>query len=215
MSIRVRYEKELKDVFDSLVEMMRYVEEMIMEAGKSVFTYDKTLSTEVVGMDKVVNRYERDIENACFKILLMEQPVASDFRDISAVLKMITDLERIGDGARDIAEITLHTPIDSEGLVTSDIKLMIDKVTKMVHQGVSAMINKNLDVAKSLDKLDDEVDELFFRIKDDLVDLIRNDTKSADSAIWLLMMAKHLERIGDHAVNLGEWVEYSITGTRG
>ena len=213
MSIRARYEKELKNVFEKLVLMCRYIETAIEKCVKALVERNFELAREVREEDKLINEMERDIEHTCLKILMMEHPVASDFREVSAALKMITDLERIGDQARDIADITTQFD-DAEYIQKLDhIPRMAVIVIQMVKDGVQAYINRDLALARTLDKTDDKVDELFNVVMSDLTALIRNDPENAEQAIRFMMITKYLERIGDHAVNIGEWVEYAITGS--
>ena len=212
MSIRVRYEKELKDVFGNLVLMCRYIEVAIEKCIKALTDLDFDLAREVCEEDERIDKMERDIEQSCLKILVMEHPMASDFREVSAALKMITDLERIGDQARDIAELTIQLGDDGYAHKLINIPSMATVVTQMVKDGVQAYINRDLALARSLDKTDDKVDELFRIIMSDLTFLIKTDPSSAERAIMLMMITKYLERIGDHAINIGEWVEYAITG---
>ncbi|MDP4120875.1 MAG: phosphate signaling complex protein PhoU [Bacillota bacterium] len=212
MSIRAKYEIELKNVFDNLVLMCRSIELMIENGIKALVNHDMELAKEVYEEDKFINRMERDIEQNCLKILLMEHPVASDFREVSAALKMITDLERIGDQARDIAEITIQIGDKEHIKQLEHIKQMAEYAAKMVKDGVLAYINRDLALAKSLDDTDDNVDNLFNTVMADLVELIKQNPDNAEQAIMFMMIAKYLERIGDHAVNIGEWVEYAITG---
>ena len=212
MSIRVRYEKELKGVCDNLVLMCRHIEVVIEKCVKALTDRDVALAHEVYEEDKLIDQMERDIEQSCLKILMMEHPVASDFREVSTALKMITDLERIGDQARDIAEIT--TQFGGEEYVTKLVHIpqMSVIVIQMVKDGVLAYINRDLLLARSLDKTDDKVDALFNTVMSDLTALIKKNPDHAEQAIMLMMITKYLERIGDHAVNIGEWVEYAITG---
>ena len=210
MSIRVRYEKELKDVFDNLILMCRYIEVAIEKSIRALTDLDAELAREVCEGDELIDKMERDIEQSCLKILVMEHPLASDFREVSAALKMITDLERIGDQARDIAEISTQLT-DVSKLV--NIPRMAAIVTQMVKDGVQAYINRDLTLARSLEKTDDKVDELFDIIMADLTSLIKRDSDSTERAVLLMMITKYLERIGDHAINIGEWVEYAITGS--
>ena len=142
----------------------------------------------------------------------MEHPVASDFRDVSAALKMITDLERIADQASDISEISLQFGDEEFIKEPEHIEMMAKLVIGMVKDGVTSYINRDLDAARSLEKRDDRVDELFETVKKDLIELIKTNPANADQAILFMMIAKYLERIGDHAVNIGEWVEYAATG---
>jgi len=212
MSIRTRYENELKGVFDNLVLMCRHIETAIDKCVEALKKRNFELAQEVYEEDKLIDRMERDIEQTCLKILMMEHPVASDFREVSAALKMITDLERIGDQARDIAEIT--TQFDDEAYIKELVHIpqMAAIATQMVKDGVQAYINRDLTLARSLDKTDDKVDDLFNVVMSDLTALIKKDPDNAEQAIRFMMITKYLERIGDHAVNIGEWVEYAITG---
>jgi len=212
MSIRTRYENELKDVFDNLVLMCRHIETAIEKCVLALITRDFELAREVCEEDKLIDRMERDIEQNCLKILMMEHPVASDFREVSAALKMITDLERIGDQARDIAEITAQFDDGEYIKELVNIPQMAAIATQMVKDGVHAYINRDLALALSLDKTDDKVDDLFNIVMSDLTALIKKDPDNAEQAIRFMMITKYLERIGDHAVNIGEWVEYAITG---
>ena len=182
---------------------------------RALKTRDDYLAREVMAGDKNVDHAEREIEQDCLKILLMEHPVAGDFRDVSAALKMITDLERIADQAADISEISLQFKGEEFIKEPEHIEMMAKIVSAMVKDGVTSYINRDLELAKGLDKRDDRVDELFETVKSDLVELIKQNPKNADQAILFMMIAKYLERIGDHAVNIGEWVEYASTGSRG
>ena len=213
MSTRNKFEAQLKLVFDKLVIMCRKVETAIEKSVAALRDGDEESAREVVSADRVIDDAEREIESECLKILLMEHPVASDFRDVSAALKMITDLERIGDQAADISEISLH--FDKEPYVKEPehIAVMAKIVCAMVKDGVSSYVNRDLPLARSLDKRDDKVDELFLTVKADLIELIKSDPACAEQALLYLMVAKYLERIGDHAVNIGEWAEYASTGT--
>ncbi|MCL1820060.1 MAG: phosphate signaling complex protein PhoU [Oscillospiraceae bacterium] len=212
MSIRARYEKELKDVFNNLVLMCRHIELAIENCVKALSERNVELAKEVYAEDKLIDKMERDIEQSCLKILMMESPVAGDFREVAAALKMITDLERIGDQARDIAEITTQFGDEEYIGKLEHIPQMAVIVIQMVKDGVHAYINRDLTLARSLDKTDDKVDKLFNTVMADLTALIKKNPDSAEQAIMFMMITKYLERIGDHAVNIGEWVEYAITG---
>jgi len=212
MSIRVRYEKGLKEVSDNLVLMCRYIEAAIEKCLKALVDRDFELAAEVYNEDKLINRMERDIEQACLKLLMMEHPVAGDFRDVTAALKMITDLERIGDQAQDIAEITMQFGDEEYIKKLEHIPLMATIAIGMVRDGLQAYINRDLELARDIGKTDDRVDELFSTITNDLIALVKKNPENAEQALKFMMIAKYLERIGDHAVNIGEWVEYAITG---
>lgn len=212
MSIRNKYEIELNTVFNKLFSMCRTVEIAIEKSINSLVQRDEALAAEVIKEDKNVDNLEHEIEQDCLKILLMEHPVASDFREVSAALKMITDLERIADQAADISEIVFG--FGQEKFIKEPIRIkeMAKLATVMVKDSVLSLINRDIELARSLDKRDDRVDELFKEIKSDLVSLIQKDGNNADQAILFMMIAKYLERIADHAVNIGEWVEYAVTG---
>lgn len=212
MSIRNKYENELNLVFNKLVKMCHEAELAIEKSINALKTQNADLAKEVMADDKNVDGLEREIEQDCLKILLLEHPVAGDFREVSAALKMITDLERIADQAADISEITLQFKGEKFIKKPEHIELMAKLVIGMVKDGVLSYINRDLDTARGLDKRDDKVDELFETIKIDLIELIKQNSANADQAILFMMIAKYLERIGDHAVNIGEWAEYAATG---
>lgn len=212
MSIRNKYESELKQVFDKLIAMCHETELAIERSVCALKTRDGDLARSVMADDTKIDAMERDIEQDCLKILLLEHPFAGDFRDVSAALKMITDLERIADQAADISEISLQFGQDEFIKEPQHIEEMSKLVIAMVLDAVTSYINRDLTTARGLDKRDDVVDELFETVKTDLVELIRANPDNADQAILFMMIAKYLERIGDHAVNIGEWTEYSVTG---
>jgi len=214
MSVRARYEKELRGVFDNLVLMCRHIETAIEKCVKALVDRDFELANEVRDDHKLIDQMERVIEQSCLRILLMEHPVASDFHEVSAALKMITDLERIGDQALDIAEITTQFGDEEYVKKLEHIPQMAVIVIQMVRDGVQAYINRDLTLARSLDVTDDKVDDLFNTVMADLTALIKKNPDNAEQAIMLMMITKYLERIGDHAVNIGDWVEYALTGSR-
>ena len=172
---------------------------------------DREQAAKILAADANVDLKERDIESKCLKLLLEQQPVASDLRTISSTLKMITDLERIGDQAGDIAEIMLTL-----GAQDTQSKLHIQEMAraavKMVTDAVESFVKKDLTLARSVMQYDDVVDGLFDKVKEELIRLILENRENGEFCIDLLMIAKYLERIGDHATNIAEWVEFSITG---
>ena len=212
MSIRTRYERELQEIFDKLVLMCRHIEAAIEKSVRSITECDPSIANEVFEIEELIDRMERDIEQACLKILMMEQPVARDFREVSAVLKMITDLERIGDQARDIAEISMQFGEDRIFKKLVHIPQMSVIVIQMVKDGVQSYINRDVELARSLDKTDDKVDDLFNLVMGELIGYVKKNPDYAEQVVMFIMINKYLERIGDHAVNIGEWVEYAITG---
>ena len=212
MSVRTHYDNELKAIHDSLAMMCRHIEEVIEKSVKTLANRELLLVKEVMEEERLIDKIEQEIERKCLKILMMETPVASDFRNITATLKMITDLERIGDQSRDIAEITTQFKDDGYIDKLEQIMQMADIVIKMVKDGVYAFIEQDVELARSLYKTDDEVDELFLVVKKNLAENIKQDPDTAEQVILLMMIAKYLERVGDHATNIGEWAEYAITG---
>ncbi len=214
MSIRARYERELRDVSDKLVLMCRHIELTIEKCIGALEKRDNELALAVIDEERLIDTLERDIEQDCLKILLLEHPVAGDFREVSAALKMITDLERIGDQARDIAEIVLQIGKQQHLGKLEHITQMAAIVIVMVKDGVQAYINHDLALAQSLDTTDDKVDRLFNIAMADLTQAIKQDPDHAEEFILFMTIVKYLERIGDHAVNIGEWVTYALTGSR-
>lgn len=212
MSIRNKYEAELSTVFNKLILMCRNVEIAIEKAINALSQKNGELAKEVISEDKYIDNLEHEIEQDCLKILLMEHPVAGDFRDVSATLKMITDLERIADQASDISEIVFQFVGEEFIKEPVHIKMMAKLSIDMVKDSVLSLVNRDLALARSLDMRDDNIDKLFKEIKSELVELIKKDGNNADQAILFMMIAKYIERISDHAVNIGEWVEYAITG---
>lgn len=193
--------------------MQKKVISAIQENINALLNKDSLLIEDTFRKEKEIDSLERDIEQECLKILLMEHPVAGDFREVSAALKMITDLERIGDNARDICEIALQFNGKTYIKRLEHIPEMAKNAIAMVKDSVQSYIDQDLELARGLDKRDDRVDDLFEIVKKDLILLIKLDSSSADDAIMILMIAKYLERIADHAVNIGEWVDYCITGS--
>lgn len=213
MSIRKKYFVELEEINQKLLLMQKKVISAIQEIINALLNKDSLLIEDTFRKEKEIDSLERDIEQECLKILLMEHPVAGDFREVSAALKMITDLERIGDNARDICEIALQFNGKTYIKRLEHIPEMAKNAIAMVKDSVQSYIDQDLELARGLDKRDDRVDDLFEIVKKDLILLIKLDSSSADDAIMILMIAKYLERIADHAVNIGEWVDYCITGS--
>ena len=209
MSIRKKYFVELEEINQKLLLMQKKVISAIQESINALLNKDSLLIEDTFRKEKEIDSLERDIEQECLKILLMEHPVAGDFREVSAALKMITDLERIGDNARDICEIALQFNGKTYIKRLEHIPEMAKNAIAMVKDSVQSYIDQDLELARGLDKRDD----IFEIVKKDLILLIKLDSSSADDAIMILMIAKYLERIADHAVNIGEWVDYCITGS--
>ena len=211
--MRSRFDQQLERLHLELTRMGAQCEQAIAAGIKALLEDDDEMAGEAIAIEREIDQQEREIESLCMKLLLQQQPVARDLRMVSSALKMISDMERIGDQAADIAEITRHiggAPLPGQ----VRLKEMAQAAAKMVAGSVDAFVKRDLNLAGSVIQYDDVVDELFVRIKAELTELIRRDASSAEEALDLLMIAKYLERIGDHAVNLAEWVEYSITGNK-
>ena len=210
--MRNKFDSQLEKLNLELITMGALCEDAISASVKGFLDDDDALCRKAVETEDEINRKERDIESICMKLLLEQQPVARDLRVISSALKMISDMERIGDQAYDIAEIAKFIK-NSNVKSKIHIKDMAAAPTKMVTDSVDSFVKKDVELARAVMAYDDKVDNLFNCVKDELVQLITEDKANGEFCIDLLMIAKYLERIGDHAVNIAEWVEYSITGT--
>ena len=210
--MRNKFDSQLEKLNLELITMGALCEDAISASVKAMLDGDDALCDKVFAADAEIDQKERDIEAICMKLLLQQQPVARDLRVISSALKMISDMERIGDQASDIAEITKFIKNSS---VQSRVHIsdMAAAAIKMVTDSVESFVKKDLSLARAVMEYDDKVDNLFGCVKDELVRLIAEDRANGEFCIDLLMIAKYLERIGDHAVNIAEWVEYSITGS--
>ena len=210
--VRNSFNRELELLNMELTNMGKAIETAIEYAEKALFQRDEKLVKTALEYDTEVDHLEQAIETRCLQLLLRQQPVARDLRVISAALKMITDMERIGDQAGDIAEISLRLPehMDMERL--EHIRAMAKAAARMVTNAVDAFVTRNQTLAENIIASDDEVDRLFEEVRDDLIGIVRQESGDVAAAIDLLMVAKYFERIGDHAVNIAEWVIYSITG---
>lgn len=212
--MRVNYDKQLKKLNSAMIEMGAMIEKSIEMAIKALITQDVELARRTIMSDEDVDNQEKEIENLCLKLLLMQQPVASDMRQISSALKMVTDMERIGDHAADISELTIHMAGTPYIKRLEHISLMTKEAMVMLVSSIEAYVELDLEKARFVIKHDDVVDELFDMVKQELIELIRKDASNGEQASDLLMVAKYLERVGDHATNIAQWVIYYITGNR-
>ena len=213
MSARVQFEAELNEMKDELVAMCRLTADMITNATTALVNFDRELGRSIGESDKKVDEYEMDIEKRCMRILIRRQPVARDFRVVSTALKMITDIERFGDQASDIGDLVYTMPGDTYIKKLTHLSAMGELAVRMVRESVNSFIRNDEQLADEVIALDDAMDDMFIAVKDDLIELIRQDgEKNGDQAITLMMVAKYLERIGDHAVNVAEWTKYNETG---
>lgn len=218
--MRIRLEEQLQQLNLEMIKMGVLCEDAINNSIDILFDAGsdaekkKCKYKEVRRADSEIDHKERELEALCMKILLRQQPVASDLRIVSSVLKMISDFERIGDQASDIAELAQYI-IKSDLPEKIKIKDMASETATMVTDCIDAFVNKDLEGCRNIYKHDDVVDSMFTEIKDEIIRLVQSDNVDGELCIDLLMTAKYLERIADHAVNIAEWVEYSITGTHG
>ncbi|MEG0229934.1 MAG: phosphate signaling complex protein PhoU [Oscillospiraceae bacterium] len=210
--MRNKFETQLELLNNELITMGALCESAIASAVKAFTTKDETLTKKTIECEKEIDHKEREIESLCLKLLLQQQPVAKDLRLISSALKMITDMERIGDQAADIAEIVPFITISQNSIVYEHIENMAKEAIKMVTQSLDAFVKSDLELTTKVMKYDDTVDSLFVKVKTDLMEIITKGNGNGEEALDMLMIAKYLERIGDHAVNIAEWVEFSITG---
>ncbi len=213
--MRSRFEKKLNLLNDSLIQMGALIEKAIHDSIKALTTSDMELAQETIELDEEINQMEKDIESLCMKLLLQQQPVAKDLRLISSALKIITDMERIGDQSADIAKRTIELYKLSDLKYIKDISIipkMGEKTRKMVTMSIDSFVKRDVDLAEKVIATDVEVNQLFKEAKLKLIDIIRKDGNDGEEALELLMVAKYFERIGDHATNIAEWVIFSITG---
>ncbi|MEG6572204.1 phosphate signaling complex protein PhoU [[Clostridium] cellulosi] len=209
--MRNKFDEQLDHLKTQMIQMGALCEEAIASATKALISGDIELAKKVITTDEDIDHKEKEIESICLKLLLQYQPVARDLRQISSALKMITDMERIGDQAADISEIIMLANIKAANN-TSHIADMAKATIKMVTDSIDAYVQQNLKLAKAVIDYDDVVDNLFNDVKADMIRLINEDTENGEFAIDLIIISKYFERIGDHATNIAEWVVFSITG---
>ena len=213
--MRNSFDRQLLELNNELIEMGSLIEKAIEMAIAALVKQDVERAGDAIKFDEEIDHQEKEIEGLCMKLLLQQQPVARDLRLISAALKMITDMERIGDHAADISEMTILMAGSTYEKSEMDIELvkeMAKETTDMVIKSVDAFVSKDLELARHVIKQDDVVDDLFDRFKHQLILKINENVKNGEQATDMLLVAKYFERIGDHATNIAEWVIYSITG---
>jgi phosphate transport system protein len=210
--MRSRFDEQLELLNKELLEMGALIEHAIESASQALLTQDVDAANKAIEFDKEVDQKEKDIESLCLRLLLQQQPVARDLRQISAALKMITDMERIGDQAADISGIVIYLAGTPYIKRLEHLPQMADAAIRMVKGSIDAYVRKDLALAKEIIDMDDIIDNLFVIVKNELIERIHEKAENGEQAIDLLMVAKYFERIGDHAQNIAEWVEFSITG---
>ena len=211
--MRNTFNEQLEQLNVELIKMGALCEEAISAATKAYLEEDSELGAKACQLEQEIDHKERDIESQCMNLLLRQQPVASDLRVVSAAMRMISDMERIGDQSQDIAEIAgfVHSTELAGKVHISD---MANEAISMVTMSVDSFVRKDVKLAKAAIEADDKVDARFLEVKRELIELVRSDSGDAEYFMDLLMAAKYLERIADHATNIAEWVVYSITGER-
>ena len=204
-----RYGEELQSVFDELIRMASYAVGAVRKAQAALERGDAAAAKNIVEGDENVNRFEKEIEQRALRIIIKYQPVANDLRDVTGALKMITDIERIGDQAADIASVFLKI---GEAVNDDDLSAMFAHVADMATAAVNAFVNGDRKLAEKTIALDDRSDEMFASIKDKMCERLKSRPEEAEKIIYIMMIAKYLERIGDHAVNICEWAVFVKTG---
>ena len=209
--MRDEFERQLALLNEELTTMGGLIESAIANAVKALDGDEHSIN-KAYDYEKSIDNKEREIESLSLKLLLTQQPVASDLRLISAALKMITDIERVGDQSADIADLNIQLIKKKQKWDLSDISEMARAATQMVNDAIDAYVNDDENLARKVISSDDKIDELFVKTKDKIIDEIAADKANSEKAIDTLMVAKYFERIGDHAVNIAEWVVFSVTG---
>ena len=213
--MRNRFTSQLEALNDGIIEMGALVEESFAEATEALLYFNKEQAQRNIDNDKDIDQKMKDIETLCLRLLLSQQPVARDLRLISASLKMVSDLERIGDQCANISEIVLTLAQKSTNPAPIPvIPIMSTNISRMISQGIDAFVRKDLPLAKRVCDMDNIIDNAFIEAKKTLVESIRSNSAEADNVIDSFMIAKYLERIGDHAVNVAKWVVFAETGSR-
>ena len=209
--MRDRFIEQLEQLHIEMIQMGALCEDAISAAAESLIKREPAMADKAIAAEREIDQKERDIEALCLRLLLQQQPVARDLREISAALKMISDLERIGDQAADIAELTPYLLSATE---TGKVHIgdMARAACRMVTDSVDSFVRRDLALARAVCAADDEMDALFLKVKEELIGLIRTDPQMGEWGLDLLMVAKYFERIGDHTTNVAEWVEFSLTG---
>lgn len=210
--MRSRFDEQLATLNNSLIEMGALIEYAIAKATKALEEQDAAAAQSVIDGDGVIDDKEKDIESLCLKLLLGQQPVARDLRQISTALKMITDMERIGDHASDISELCVYLCGKPYIKRLEHIPHMAEETIKMLSDSIDAFVKRDLVLAQSVIAHDDAVDELYCKVREDMIRIVRDCAANGEQAFDLLQIAKYYERIGDHAENIAEWVIFSITG---
>ncbi len=208
--MRTKFDFQLNKLNDEMIRMGTAIEKNIELAVEALVKLNVDVAKQVMVNDDMIDQMQRDIESICFNLLIQQQPVARDLRTITAAMKMVTDMERIGDHAADISELTLLIAKQGSIIKIDTIIEMASEAMEMLIKSVDAYTQRKADIAYWVINRDDVVDNLFIKIKDELIEMIRKDDNRGELEVDLLMIAKYLERIADHATNIAEWVLYSL-----
>ena len=212
MSPRIIFDNELKLLRENVAQMARKVEESHDELFKALAEQDENKIMELKKNDKAVSKRQREIESQCLFLITKQQPIVGDLRVVTASLKVVTDIERVGDHVSDMADLLLRLQMKDLSLFSVHVETMIMATREMLHEAVEMFIARDMEAAKRVIREDDIIDECFNKVKYDLIDSLKREVKDADECIDVLMLAKYLEKIGDHAVNIGEWEIFQETG---
>lgn len=208
--MRLKFDEQLRQLNSEMILMGNMIQNAIQDTIDAFFNQNVDKAMRIMAEDELVDQEQKKIENICFQLLIQQQPVARDLRTITAAMKMVTDMERIGDQAADIAELTIMMS-DSPYLLNVDhIKKMSAETVMMLQQAVDAYVERDMKKAHAVIEHDDIVDDLFVQVKKDLIEVMQTNADYAEHAADLLMVNKYLERIGDHATNIAEWVIFAI-----
>jgi phosphate transport system protein len=206
------FDKELEELKFDMIQMGNLVEESIENAITALKIQDVELARKVFNQDDIIDDIEKKIEKRCLNMIARQQPLATDLRTISTALKIITDMERIGDHSADISEITIRMADENYIKPLIDIPKMAELAKNMVHKAIESYVKQDIQLAKEVCESDDEVDELFLKLVMELMGSMKNDVSIIEQAINFMFIVKYLERMGDHATNIAEWVVYNVTG---
>ncbi len=212
--MRSKFDEQLRKLNDEMIEMGSMIEQAIQSAITALFSQDVKKAEQIMKDDELVDQAQKKIENICFNLLIQQQPVAKDLRTITAAMKMVTDMERIGDHAADLSELTIMMAGSPYILPKDDIKHMAAEAIQMLIHAIEAYVERDAKKAEEVIRHDDIVDEYFIKVKDELIEVIRENPKQGEQAADLLMVNKYLERIGDHATNIAEWVIFALEERR-
>jgi len=208
--MRIKFDEQLRMLNEEMIRMSTMIEKAIGDAIDALFTQDAEKAAQIAQDDELVDQEQKKIENICFQLLIQQQPVARDLRTITAALKMVTDMERIGDQAADISELTILMASHPYIIKEDNIKKMAGETMLMLIHAVEAYVEHDMQKAQEVIEHDDIVDALFVKVKQELIDVMQTNTDHEEQAADLLMVNKYLERIGDHATNIAEWVIFSL-----